>query len=198
MTELKITQHSCVNVKNDCRGKSESTGTFFLFFFSFFLCNLRWSESCSKAVKPLCFSLALPGILLLSDPNPFHLLVLSNFTQSSRSLSRKRGIWPRVQKTVPFSCLPAADRQLRGRRSPRNYEGYFRRSNLKNTWDVNRTHSEETNTLSRSKEINNQKRWVGGGGCWHPDTHQGAKIKSVRRSCPGGLGHLAAQHRAEA
>lgn len=108
----------------------------------FFLCNLRWSECCSQppeAVEPLCFSLAVPSILLLSDPNPFHLLLLSNFTQSSRSLSWKRGIWPRVQKTVPFSCPPAADRQLRGRRSPENYEGYFWRSNLKNTWDMSRT-----------------------------------------------------------
>lgn len=70
---------------------------------------------------------------------------------------------PASQKNVPFSCLPAADRQLRGRRSPENYEGYFRRSNLRNTWDVNRTHSEESNTLSRSKEINNLKRWDGGG-----------------------------------
>lgn len=32
---------------------------------------------------------------------------------------------PSVQKTVPFSCLPAADRQLRGRRSPQTMRGIF-------------------------------------------------------------------------
>lgn len=49
-------------------------------------------SGCSQpplAVKPLCFPLALPSVPFLS-PNPFQLVVLSNFTQSSRSLSRKK------------------------------------------------------------------------------------------------------------
>lgn len=79
----------------------------------------------AEAVKPLCFSLALPSILLLSDPNPFHLLVLSNFNQSSRSLSWKRGIWPRFQKTVPFPVSrPQIDSSAAGAR-PKTMRGIF-------------------------------------------------------------------------
>lgn len=94
-----------------------------------------------KAVKPLCFSLALPCALLLSDPNPFHLLVLSNFTQSSRSLSWKRGIWPPRPENRSLFLSPG--RRSTAPRPPlaRNYEGYFRRSNLKHTWDISNIHT---------------------------------------------------------
>lgn len=113
--------------------------------------------------------------------------------RAAEAWAGKEDSGPASKKTIPFSCLPAADRQLCGWRSPENYEGYFWRSHLRNTWDMNRTHSEEGNALSRSKEINNQKRWGGG----YPDTHQGthfhqqntsvgpARIGPVLPSCPG-------------
>lgn len=101
-----------------------------------------------------------------SDPNPFHLRALSNFTQSSRSLSWKGGIWPARPENRSLFLSPG--RRSTAPRPPfaRNYEGYFRCSNLKNTWDTQNTHSEERNTLGRSAE-NMVKRGL--------DAHQGTR-----------------------
>lgn len=45
--------------------------------------------------------------------------------RAAEARAEKEESGPHVQKTVPFSCLPAADRQLRGRRSPETMRGIF-------------------------------------------------------------------------
>ena len=97
-------------------------------------------SGCSQpplAVKPRCFSLALPSVPS-SSPNPFQLVVLSNFTQSSRSLSRKRGIWPPSPANYSLFLSPSSSSDHRSTALwpalARNYEGYFQHCNLKNTW----------------------------------------------------------------
>lgn len=102
-----------------------------------------------------------------SHPNPFHLLALSNFTQSSRSWSWKRGIWPARPENRSLFLFP-------GRRSTaprlalaRNYEGYFRRGNLKNTWDIRKTHTEKSGTHSADPQRQTVKRGL--------DTYHGTR-----------------------
>lgn len=124
------------------------------------LCNL-WQDikdgmsGCSRppiAVKPLCFSLALPSVPS-SSPNPFKLVVLSNFTQSSRSSSRKKEeSGPQVRQTIPFSCLPplpaTTDRQLYGQHWPKTMRGIF--STV--IWRAHGTHTHthmQNNVLSK-------------------------------------------------
>lgn len=102
-----------------------------------------------------------------SQPNPFHLLALSNFTQSSRSWSWKRGIWPARPENRSLFLFP-------GRRSTaprlalaRNYEGYFRRGNLKNTWDIRKIHTEKSGTRSADPQRQTVKRGL--------DAHHGTR-----------------------
>lgn len=133
------------------------------------LCNL-WQDikdgmmGCSQppiAVKPQCFSLALPAVAS-SSPNPFHLVVLSNFTQSSRSLSWKRGIWPPSPANYSLFLPPSSSSDHRSTALwpalAQNYEGYFQHCNLRNTWYTQRhtltyriTHSAYTTTLGMGR-----------------------------------------------
>lgn len=102
-----------------------------------------------------------------SHPNPFHLLALSNFTQSSRSWSWKRGIWPARPENRSLFLFP-------GRRSTaprlalaRNYEGYFRCGNLKNTWHIRKIHTEKSGTGSADPRRPTIKRGL--------DAHHGTR-----------------------
>lgn len=123
-------------------------------------------SGCSQpplAVKPLCFSLALPSVPS-SSPNPFQLVVLSNFTQSSRSLSRKRGIWPPSPANYSLFLSPSSSSDHRSTALwpalARNYEGYFQHCNLKNTWYYTQmlTHT-HTQNYALSK-IHRHRGWI--------------------------------------
>lgn len=125
-------------------------------------------------------------VLLLSDPNPFHLLALSNFTHSSRSLSWKRGIWPARPENRSLFLSPG--RRSTAPRPPfaQNYEGYFRCSNLKNTWDTQNTHSEERNTQQiQGDRWSKRLRRPSGHASFHPHTSTRVSAPLPRRG--GGL-----------
>lgn len=130
-------------------------------------------SGCSQppiAVQPLCFSLALPSVPS-SSPNPFQLVVLSNFTQS-RSLSWKRGIWPPSPANYSLFLSPSSSSDHRSTALwpalAQNYEGYFQHCNLKNTWYTHRrtltykmTYSANTQTLGIDQKIQLDRREEG-------------------------------------
>lgn len=86
--------------------------------------------------------------------------------RAAEAWAEKEESGPRVQKTVPFSCLPAADRQLRGRRSPETMRGIFGAV----IWRTHGTH-----------KVHTQKRGTHSADPWRPavkgglDAHQGTR-----------------------
>lgn len=86
--------------------------------------------------------------------------------RAAEAWAEKEESGPRVQKTVPFSCPPAADRQLRGRRSPKTMRGIF-------SAVIWRTHG--------TRKIHTQKRGTHWADPWRPmvkrgwDAHRGTR-----------------------
>lgn len=115
----------------------------------------RWYEwllsaTYSSKISVLFFGPAQSSPL---TPNPFQPVVLSNFTQSSRSLSWKRGIWPPSPANYSLFLSPSSSSNHRSTALwpalAQNYEGYFQHCNLKHTWYTH-THTHiENHTLSK-------------------------------------------------